>query len=587
MLNFVVTFDFSIQFCADDEEDESEKEEDEEKDDVEKDDEEQEGDAETETTKADPADALSDSEAETPPQVEAVAEVAKSDSEEPPSRSSTPCLDENNSEIKAENGTKEVEDKASSKSTDDDMTDIEQSIPTAILVQKANNNDETVVEVNNQIGGVDVSVDDSPVAVKHDENETTEQSDAVVKQESEPNCDIKPKLENGNIGSFDEVQGVKTEPMDVVALADEQDPPAPPAVVMKSEDSLSDVVEIKPDIKDEIIDVDAIIDDEMAIDKWFSIVSREIQLSSAETDIPLTSQSAYANLTCDLILQFQGNRWDIGNNAHHFHVPTEPAPLNISFNRESILSLSGLCEDMMASVLKGETNNVRETCADDDLETKSDGNKSDDIQPFQLPTFLNNSLGNISTFIQCDNPPPLQMTPEEQEMLDNVKINGLPQRRERNFVRLDLRYGWWKINDVERLNNLLQSLNNAGVRERDLRINLLNTLTDSVDLSTQCHVGDPESPPPDKGFIDPEPFSKWLPQVAHRVEVALLDQVEALEDKIAGASMQVKGWAAPSRDTETENDIEMETGIALIRERILDLESAIERRYLKPPLGTR
>lgn len=35
-------------------------------------------------------------------------------------------------------------------------------------------------------------------------------------------------------------------------------------------------------------------------------------------------------------------------------------------------------------------------------------------------------------------------------------------------------------------------------------------------------------------------YSDWLPDVALRVDVMLLEQVEALEDKVANASMQVK-----------------------------------------------
>lgn len=71
-----------------------------------------------------------------------------------------------------------------------------------------------------------------------------------------------------------------------------------------------------------------------------------------------------------------------------------------------------------------------------------------------------------------------------------------------------------------------------------------------------------------------------------QVEMNLLDQVETLEDKIASASMQVKGWQVPNKD-DVENGMDMFGGISLIRERILGIEAAIERRYLKPPLGTR
>lgn len=58
--------------------------------------------------------------------------------------------------------------------------------------------------------------------------------------------------------------------------------------------------------------------------------------------------------------------------------------------------------------------------------------------------------------------------------------------------------------------------------------------------------------------------------------------MEILEDKVANASMQVKGWKIPSRDTP---DIPYRQIVNVIRERLSSLELNIERRYLKPPLG--
>lgn len=521
--------------------------------------------------------------------VDADADAPQSDSGEPASRSSTPLIDEGKHENDTENGPEKPDEKKNSVSNEDDgMMDIEDSIPTAILVQKANKNDETVVEVNSQIGGVNVN----PAHVVPHGNAAIDQSTAVAKQESEQNCDNKPKLENGNIGTAGENQGINTERNHSETETDGDHNDVANNIKLEQADGIE--MDNKKEIKEELIaDVEIKTEVEQSMEKWFSIANREIQLSSMETSIPYTSQATYSNLTCDLILQCQGNRWDIGNNAHHFHVPVEPTPANLTFSRDSVLSLSGLDEDMMARVVKGESKETADGEETDETETKpstenvNDTLKIEETLQFQLPTYMTNSLGNISTFIQCDNPPPLQMTPDEQQMLEEVKINGLPKRKEKNFVQRELRHGWWKINEVECLNEVVQCLHVRGVRERELRVNLLQTLTDSIDLSTPCHVANLRSPPPCKGYIDPDPFNAWNPQVARRVELALLDQVEALEDKIAGASMQIKGWTAPARDPEVENDLDLVTGIALIRERILELEAAIERRYLKPPLGTR
>lgn len=60
--------------------------------------------------------------------------------------------------------------------------------------------------------------------------------------------------------------------------------------------------------------------------------------------------------------------------------------------------------------------------------------------------------------------------------------------------------------------------------------------------------------------------------------------MEALEDKVANASMQIKGWKVPNRESE---EIPPGEAVPLAKERLSALETAIERRYLKPPLGVR
>lgn len=126
-----------------------------------------------------------------------------------------------------------------------------------------------------------------------------------------------------------------------------------------------------------------------------------------------------------------------------------------------------------------------------------------------------------------------------------------------------------------------------GLREKELRINLLTAVPEAIDVSTPCHLANPREDLPMNGFAEPESMNAWNPQVAHRVELHLLEQVETMEDKVASASMQVKGWVLPQRDPDLENS-EVYVGlIGVIRDRVLGLEAAIERRYLKPPLGTK
>lgn len=409
--------------------------------------------------------------------------------------------------------------------------------------------------------------------------------------------DIKPKLENGDVKpQLKEVEDVKPileDSSQPICLDDSQDTKIEPKeepvkIEIKDEDNDIEIITIPDDPKTEPI-----------FDKWFSIAKRELPLTSLECETPDMSQIAYSNVSCEGVLQSQGNRWDIGNNAHYFNVVTENKTPQFIFNRDSFLTVSGLDDAMMKqeieqaeqrklNVIEGFPTTIEPNTNNDD-KMCSDIVKADEqtTQAFHLPSFINMSLGNISAYIQCDNPAPLQMTPDEHRMLEEVKKNGLPKRLKRNLVPKNMRHGWWKVDDISKLNDIVQCLHPRGVRERDLRQSLLTALSDTLDLTTHCHVGDPSDAPPPKGFFEPEPMNGWSPEIARRVELALLDQLETLEDKIASASMQIKGWVVPSKEDNGDNAMDVTDNISMTRERILGLEAAIERRYLKPPLGTR
>lgn len=139
---------------------------------------------------------------------------------------------------------------------------------------------------------------------------------------------------------------------------------------------------------------------------------------------------------------------------------------------------------------------------------------------------------------------------------------------------------------MDTIHDIINCLHVRGVREKELRINLLSAIADSLDLSIPDNIFNTELGVMPNEYVLPEPMSVWNPAIARRVEVALLEQVESMEDKVASASMQMKGWVLPTRD-ENEPIDDSEELIPVIRDRILGLEGAIERRYLKPPLGTK
>ncbi|KAK3579708.1 hypothetical protein CHS0354_025743 [Potamilus streckersoni] len=84
-------------------------------------------------------------------------------------------------------------------------------------------------------------------------------------------------------------------------------------------------------------------------------------------------------------------------------------------------------------------------------------------------------------------------------------------------------------------------------------------------------------------------------QKSHDGEMRALMEVQNLEERVASASLQMKGWKLPHKDEEEEIIIVPRSKVTLeaseryplevAKHRLLELESNIERRYLKPPLS--
>ncbi|XP_044248787.2 bromodomain adjacent to zinc finger domain protein 2B isoform X3 [Drosophila takahashii] len=366
-------------------------------------------------------------------------------------------------------------------------------------------------------------------------------------------------------------------------------------------------------------------------------------------------QHSYANQNCSAQLQLQGHPWDLINNMQYYSIPMDECKVDTSkLGNECIFSLSGLDEkQMMAKVeefkaLKVESKNGlgsphRHHATEDDEERaklKLDGNmeaemetdaadelagkdkffrlRSDappdtgggasegaaDVKPkieLRLDEALsqayyhniaNMSLSSVQTYIPIDIPLPLSMTPDEHRLLEQVKLAGFPERVHGVYVPRRQRYGWWQLDDEQKLRQVLKTLNPSGLRERELQENLQRFLGLEQPLGVNYQLkSDTEFP---EEFLMPDKKGDWNPKVAKRVELALIEQLESLEDKVASASMQLKNWQLPNRveselTLDSQEDVSEEDFVSIIpmiRERIIDLEANIERRYLKPPLGS-
>lgn len=436
----------------------------------------------------------------------------------------------------------------SNKSNPSEDFDIEDSIPTAILVQKGNKLDDSkFVEINHVVPS-------NPNQQSEDQIDYNE-GDSIVKNELIERIKTEKELNDFHIAS--NTNKIKEENNLKENLNDSNHPNKSPQLMAK----------------------------------WFSLIEKEVPLVTNECPVTKNMFVLYQNYHCKDEIIVQGHQWEIQNNLHFYDVKiNEKLEHCVDFKNESVLSTSGLNESIIQKILCGEQK--ANQCAKDFKEKKFEVTPSaknaffDQSHNFTLPPIQNMSINNLSVFVQCENLNSNNMTPEEQEAVEEVKKNGIQKSVEASYVGKETRHGWWKISEIEDMNSVIKSLHTKGVREKNLRQNLLSALSESIDLTIPCPVSNPRAAPIGHGYVEPEAFNAWNPRVAKRVEQQLLDNVEALEDKIANASMQVKGWIVPQRDNDSESDDALESiDLSLIKDRILNLEGAIERRYLKPPLG--
>ncbi|KAM4012019.1 bromodomain adjacent to zinc finger domain protein 2B-like, partial [Anomaloglossus baeobatrachus] len=181
-----------------------------------------------------------------------------------------------------------------------------------------------------------------------------------------------------------------------------------------------------------------------------------------------------------------------------------------------------------------------------------------------------------------------------------------------------MQFGWWRITDPEDLKSLLKVFNLRGIREKSLQ----KQIQKHLDYITQACLKnkDPiiDTRGQDHGEVTRDVVENWcMEDHEMEVDIAILQQVEDLERRVASASLQVKGWMCPELDSEREDLVyhehkpvakwhkehdgdhtgdEGRNSCAIERKsdnpldiavtRLTDLERNIERRYLKSPLST-
>ncbi|XP_045782468.1 uncharacterized protein LOC123879027 isoform X3 [Maniola jurtina] len=472
---------------------------------------------------------------------------------------------------------------------EEDMLDIEDSIPTAFLVQKPTHKPMFATQAEPMDKPQEIIKVEN--VVKTEEQETEENKDNLVN-----NLEELRKMAEAVSSQLDAAKKAETEKLENEAKN----------------------VKIEPEIKNEITDTDSahsILYTKMLEGKWFSILRHENSFLTSineekKSDIPVYCDNEQ---TCTEVINCQGHKWDVSNNLHLLNDPSlftlnsmvtsVQVPSNNVY-ADSSLTMSGLDQDMLDASLSKEAvpeAEVEEECKEqeNDLEKELQADAAKELALQKAKASNLSSLGllnfnALSTYVTCDSPPPIQMSPEELEQLEHCKTHGMPVKIEGNFVPKELRYGWWRITEEEQLKHLLDALHPRGVRERELHasfIHHLPTLNNKLYIDHGDSASQLPATPAERalaqsgGCPTPDEPNTFCAVTARRVDMQLLAMVEALEERVAAASIQVKGWRAtrlvlPSSATGAEI-------VARARHKLASLEAHIERRYLKPPLVQR
>nr|XP_049700157.1 uncharacterized protein LOC110373752 isoform X3 [Helicoverpa armigera] len=462
-----------------------------------------------------------------------------------------------------------------------DMLDIEDSIPTAFLVQKPTHKPMFAAQAEPM---------DKPQEIVKVEN--------VVKNETEveENEETKDTLVN-NLEELRKMAEAVSIQLD--AAKKEQE-----------------IKEEKEKVKQEPLDAAAAhlqLYAKILDGKWFSILRHESSFLNninevEKQDLPEFCDNEH---TCSEVILCQGHKWDVSNNLHLLNDPSlftlnsmvtsVQVPSNNVY-ADSSLTMSGLEQEILDNSFNKDES-VQETEVEEDnkdqdndleKELQADALKHDLLTQKAKAASLS-SLGllnfnALSTYVTCDSPPPIQMSADELRQLDYCKANGLPKKRAGNFVPAEIRHGWWRITETDQLRELMDALHPRGVRERELHASLTSHLPtvnnklhiDKGDtLGTELCVSHQDRVIAQNGGF-PSPDAEYSPHTQRRLDMQLLTMVEQLEERVAAASMQVKGWR-PARST-SEGPSEP---VARARHKLQALEAHIERRYLKPPLVQR
>ncbi|XP_033965632.1 bromodomain adjacent to zinc finger domain protein 2B isoform X1 [Pseudochaenichthys georgianus] len=162
------------------------------------------------------------------------------------------------------------------------------------------------------------------------------------------------------------------------------------------------------------------------------------------------------------------------------------------------------------------------------------------------------SLANTSSVNKSETPEPLSDRPEcaSSPAEEVAKTQDYPRPQP---VPEEMLCGWWRVADMEELQSLVKALHSRGIREKALqkqiqkhieyRTQLCANSKDAIDVSEL-----------EEQEVSEEAVESWcVEEQAMEEDISLLQQVEGLERRVVSASLQVKCWMHPERQSDRED----------------------------------
>uniref|UniRef100_A0A8C0GDF9 Bromodomain adjacent to zinc finger domain 2A n=1 Tax=Chelonoidis abingdonii TaxID=106734 RepID=A0A8C0GDF9_CHEAB len=174
----------------------------------------------------------------------------------------------------------------------------------------------------------------------------------------------------------------------------------------------------------------------------------------------------------------------------------------------------------------------------------------------------------------------------------------------------EMQTGWWWLKDPEELEAVARALHPRGIREKALHKHLSKHKEYLREVCTRA-TADPIFQPQATGHpVSQEALARWsVTERAYEMDLALLQWVEELEQRVLMADLQIRGWTCPSPDSARDDLQYCEHKVGALEEitlknrreglppsreatnpldlavlRLAALEQNMERRYLKEPL---